>query len=100
VLFAVWALVGAVFSYGLLYAFTPYGLAILAALLLVAWCLPGRGVRRLPEIWGLLAGLGIFCVVISRIPDASAHWTVAGGALIAVALGAFAISGLTHWARG
>jgi hypothetical protein len=53
--FVAWAVLGAVASYGALYAFSPYGLAILAVCLLVSLLLP----RRWPETVGLAAGPGI-----------------------------------------
>jgi vacuolar-type H+-ATPase subunit I/STV1 len=40
ILFVGWAVLGMVASYGALYAFTPFGIAILAVCALVAWPLP------------------------------------------------------------
>lgn len=98
-LFTVWAFLGAVFTYGALYAFTPYGLAILSIGLLIAWWLPGHGLRRSPEAWGLLAGPGIFCFVVAGNAEAPEQWAAVGAAFIAVALVAFAVSGRARCAR-
>lgn len=43
-----------------LYLFSPFGLAILVPTLLIAWMLPSHDGHRSPEIWGLLAGPGLF----------------------------------------
>ena len=54
--FAAWAAIGAVASYGALYAFTPFGLMILGTCLFAGLALPEFGGGRWPEILGLAAG--------------------------------------------
>ena len=64
-LFAAWAAVGVPLTYGSLYAFTPFGLAIIAPCLLAALALPAAGGSRWPEALGLPAGAGAFCLLMA-----------------------------------
>jgi hypothetical protein len=57
-LFGAWVLLGGVAAYGLLYALSPFGMAILAACFFAGLALPTAGGSRSPEILGLLAGPG------------------------------------------
>jgi hypothetical protein len=99
-LFAIWALLGAVLSYGALYVFTPFGLAIVVPTLLVAFLLPSIGGSRLPEALGLLAGPGLFCFLVAfRTADDPAAWTGAGIALIGAAVLAYVLVGRARCAR-
>jgi hypothetical protein len=100
-LFAAWAVVGTVASYGLPYAFSPFGLAILGVSLLVALALPQAAHSRMPEILGLLAGPGVFCfvVAVSGVDD-PAPWAVAGTLIVSAALVAYTLTGRARCARG
>jgi hypothetical protein len=93
-LFAAWAVVGAVASYGLLYAFSPYGLAILGVCFVVGVALRTAGGGRGPEILGLLAGPGVFCFVVAASGvDAPVAWAVAGTLIVSAALAAYVRAG-------
>jgi hypothetical protein len=63
-LFAAWAFVGLVLSYGALYAFTPFGLLVIGACLFAACALPVARGSRWPEVLGLLAGPALFLLVV------------------------------------
>ena len=99
-LFTAWAVVGTVASYGLLYAFSVFGLAILGVCLLVGLALPKAGGSRRPEILGLLAGPGVFCFVVaaSGVDDA-AWWSVAGTLIVCAALATYVRAGRARCAR-
>jgi hypothetical protein len=99
VLFAAWALIGMVASYGVLYAFTPYGLAILAACAAGAWLLRLLSGSRAPETLGLLAGPGLFCWLVAYSADDPAAWTAAGAAIVAAASAAYVRAGRARCAR-
>jgi hypothetical protein len=93
-LFAAWALVGAVASYGLLYVFTPFGLTILGACLFAGLALPEAGGRRWPECLGLAAGPGVLLLYVASVahePDAGT--AAAGAAIVAVASVAYLFAG-------
>jgi hypothetical protein len=92
-LFLAWALIGAVLSYGALYALTPFGLSLIAASLLVALALPAAGGTRWPEAIGLLGGPGVFCLVVAASADEPAAWLVAGVGIMAAAGVAYALVG-------
>jgi hypothetical protein len=98
-LFACWALVGLVLSYGALYAFTPFGLLIIGACLLVARALPAVHGSRWPEVLGLLAGPGLFCFVVAGNADDPGGWAAAGVAILGVAVLAYALAGRALCAR-
>ena len=76
--FAAWAALGAVASYGALYAFSPYGLAILAACLVVGLSLP----RRWPETLGLAAGPGILLTAAADTTLIVTGWAIVVAATI------------------
>jgi hypothetical protein len=84
--FVGWAIVGMFASYGALYAFTPYGLAILGLCFLV-----GKGIHRAGrgsdlELIGFAAGPGLFCLLVaSSADDGAAAWTLAGASIVAAA---------------
>jgi hypothetical protein len=92
-LFAVWVLLGAILSYGALYAFTPFGLAIIGACLAASMAVPSVGRSRWPEGLGLLAGPGLFCFVVAASVDQPLPFLGAGAALIAAALIAYGLAG-------
>jgi hypothetical protein len=81
--FAAWAALGAVASYGALYAFSPYGLVILAGCLLVGTSLP----RRWPETIGLAAGPGILLTLAADTALIATGWAVVAAATITYVLG-------------
>ena len=99
-LFATWAFLGLVLSYGALYAFTPFGLLIISACVLIASALPAARGSRWPEVLGLLVGPGLFCFVIARNADDPTGWTVAGVAIVGIALLVYALVGRALCARG
>ena len=100
-LFVAWAVVGTVASYGLLYAFSGFGLAILGVCLLVALALPKPGGSRKPEILGLLAGPGGFCLVVAASGvDDPAVWAAVGALILCAALATYMVVGRARSARG
>jgi hypothetical protein len=92
-LFAAWAVVGMVASYGALYAFTPFGLVILAPCALVAWTLP-KGLEAI----GAAAGPGLFCLLVAWSAEEPAAWLGVGAAIVAAACGTYAVAGRTRCA--
>ena len=91
-LFAAWALIGAVASYGLLYVFTPYGLTILGACLFAGLALPEAGGRRWPECLGLAAGPGVFLLYVASV-NADPAAAAGGAAIVAAATIAYLLAG-------
>ncbi len=98
-LFVIWAAIGFVFSLGLLYLFTPFGLAGLLVVLPVIWVLEGRGLSKPPEIWGLLAGPGAFCLMMAANAYDDQGWLSLGVAAISLSLIGFGVSGRMRCAR-
>ena len=98
-LLCVWALIGLVLSYGLLYLFTPLGIVIVGACLLVAWALPVARASRWPEALGLFAGPGLFCFVIALSAEDPGGWSIAGAAIVGLALLAYGLAGRALCAR-
>jgi hypothetical protein len=92
-LFLAWALIGAVGSYGLLYLFSPLGLAIVAACAAAGWALPAAGGHRLPEALGLAAGPGLFCLVVAYSAADPVGWVAAGAAIIGAATAVYLRAG-------
>ena len=87
-LFAAYAVVGAVLSYGALYLFSPIGFAIVAASVLLVLVLP----RRLEQL-GLLAGPGILLLA------GDGSLVVPGATIVAVAVVSYALTGRARCAR-
>jgi hypothetical protein len=98
-LFVAWAVVGAVASYGAPSVLTGYGLMILGTCLFAGLALPELGGRRWPEILGLLAGPGVFCVYAGAL-SADRGLILAGVAFTGVSLAAYALAGRARCARG
>jgi hypothetical protein len=92
-LFAVYALLGAVLSYGALYLFSPMGFAIVAIGVLLVRELPRVGGSRWPEAIGLLAGPGLLLL----LGDTSVR--ALGAAIVAVAVVSYALAGRARCAR-
>ena len=80
--FAAWAAIGAVASYGALYVLTPYGLAILSVCLIAALSLP----RRRPETLGLAAGPGILLAAAGDTTLIATGWAIVAAATLAYLL--------------
>jgi hypothetical protein len=76
--FAAWAAIGAVASYGALYVLTPYGVAILSVCLVVGLWLP----RRWPETLGLAAGPGILLTAAADATLIATGWAIVAAATI------------------
>jgi hypothetical protein len=99
--FGSWAIVGMVASYCALYAFTPYGLAILGLC-----CLVGKGIHWASrgsdrELLGLGAGPALFCLLVaSSAQEAAAAGTVAGASIVAAAAVTYFAIGRANRARG
>jgi hypothetical protein len=93
-LFVSWALLGMVASYGAIYAFSPYGIVILAVCGLVAWTLP-KGLEAI----GAAAGPGLFCWLVAWSAESPAAWFGVGAAIVATALGAYALTGRARCGR-
>lgn len=83
--FAAWAAIGAVASYGALYVATPFGLMILATCLFAALALPEPGGSRWPEALGLAAGPGIL-LLVGEFNAADPAATLTGSAIVATTL--------------
>jgi hypothetical protein len=92
--FAAWAFVGMVASYGSIYAFSPFGLAILAVCALVAWTLP-RGLETI----GAAAGPGLFCWLVALSAEAPAAWFGVGAAIVVLALSAYVVASRARCGR-
>lgn len=90
-LFILWAVLGAVLSYGALYLFTPFGLLIVAAVLAFSIAAPRVDGSRWPEALGVIAGPGLFCFLVAASAEEPAPWLVAGAVFVSGALGAYAI---------
>lgn len=100
VLFLGWAVVGMFGTYGLLYAFTPYGLVILGLCLGVAFALRAAGRGEQLDVLGLIAGPGLFCLLVaSSAEEAVATWVTAGGAIVGVAIATYIVVGRARCAR-
>ena len=98
-LFTAWALVGVVLSFGVLYAFTPFLLVIVATLFVARDLPPIDGTRR-PEALGLIAGPGMFCFVVAASAADPGGWVAAGLGIVGLALLAYAVVGRALCARG
>jgi hypothetical protein len=97
-LFLAWAVVGAVASYGLPYALTPYGLMILGAAFFAGLALPEARGRRWPEALGLLAGPGVFLLYAASL-SGDATPAIAGALFAGTALVAYTVAGRALCAR-
>ena len=97
--FGAWTVIGAVASYGALYALTPYGLLILGTCLFAGLALPEIGGRRWPEALGLLAGTGVFCFYAGTL-SSDGGLLIAGALLMGGALVAYTLAGRALCARG
>ena len=88
--FGVWALLGAVLSYALLYVFTPLGLSLLASVAIVGlWIHVVQDAAR-TELIGLAAGPGIFFIVVAASIDSPSLFAV--GAVLVLAVSAVYLS--------
>ena len=92
-LFAAYALLGAVLSYGLVYLFSPMGFAIVVAGVLLVSFLPHAGGSRWPEALGVLAGPGLLLLLGDETVRAP------GAAIVAVAVVSYALAGRARCAR-
>ena len=90
----VWAVLGMVASYGAIYAFSPFGLAILAVCALVARPLP-KGLEAI----GVAAGPGLFCWLVAWSAEEPVAWLAVGAAIVAAAVGAYAVTGRARCTR-
>ena len=81
--FATWAVIGAVGAYGLLYLFSPLGVALMVACLGSASLL--RSASHPGEPFGLLVGVGAFCALVAASADEPVPWALAAGLLAALA---------------
>jgi hypothetical protein len=91
--------VGTVLSYGALYAFTPFGLAIIGACLAIAALLPAIGDDRWPEVLGLVAGPGVLFLLVAANTDDPLPWAAIGGALLVGAVVGYSAVGRGRCAR-
>ena len=90
-LFVAWTLLGAVASYGALYALSPYGLAILAVCLIAGLALPRRF-----ESLGLIAGPGLLLMLAGQY-DEPVLFAV-GATLVVIAVTAYGLVGRSRCA--
>ena len=97
--FLLWAGVGSLLSYGALYAFTPFGLAIIGACLAAAALLPAIGGSRWPEALGLFAGPGVLFLLVAASNDDPLPWAAIGGALLVSAVVGYSAVGRGRCAR-
>ncbi len=93
-LFMAWAVLGMVASYGAIYAFSGFGLAILAVCALVAWSLP-KGLEAI----GAAAGPGLFCWLVAWSAEEPVAWLAVGAAIVAAAFTAYAVTGRARCIR-
>jgi hypothetical protein len=98
--FLVWAIIGTVLSYGLLYAFSPYGVVIIAICAIAGMGASRIGGRRWPEILGIAAGPGAFCLVVAASAQGPVPFILVGLGFIGSAMGAYALAMRTRCARG
>ncbi len=92
-LFAAYAFLGAVLSYGLVYLFSPMGFAIVVAGVLLVSALPRAGGSRWPEALGLLAGPGLLLM----LGDATVR--APGAAIVALAVVGYGLAGRARCTR-
>jgi hypothetical protein len=97
-LFIAWALLGGIAAYGLLYALTPLGMAVLAACLFIGLALPKAGDSRSPEILGLLAGPGVFGY-LAAATGGNGDLVAYGTPFVAAAVAAYLIAGRARCRR-
>jgi hypothetical protein len=97
-LFVVWVLLGGVAAYGFVYAFTGFGIAILAACLFAGLAMPPAGNSRSPEILGLLAGPGVLGYVAAATGGDPAL-VAYGTPFFVAALAAYLITGRSRCRR-
>jgi hypothetical protein len=74
--FAAWATVGALISYGALYALTIFGIGVLIVAAAAASLIPRVHGRRLPEASGVLMGPAALCAVIGGQAGSALPWLV------------------------
>jgi hypothetical protein len=100
-LFVAWALLGAVFTDGVIYALlpAPLGLIWVALPLLAAPFIPSIGGSRSPEIFGLLAGPGFYCFLAATNAAHPGGWIGVGAAFVGAALLAYSLAGRTDRIR-
>ncbi len=90
---SIWTLVGAVLTYGSLYALTPFGFVIIGVGVAIALGLR-RGRRSPPpEALGVLAGVGAFFLLVAESADTddSASFFGVGLTLVAGAVLGYAL---------
>jgi hypothetical protein len=92
-LFATWMLLGGVVAYGLLYALTPFGIAILAVCFFAGLAIPHS-----PEVLGLLAGPGVLGYVAAATGGDPALFAY-GTPFFAVAVAAYLMTGRARCRR-
>ena len=92
-LFAAWALLGGVLSYGVLYLVSPMGFMIVAACALAGLALP-RGLEAL----GLVAGPGLLLLLAAQAGDDPALG-IAGATIVVAALVTYTLVGRARCAR-
>ena len=85
VVFVLWCWIGAFLSYAALYAFTPYGLAIIAGGVMASALVSAIAGRAWPETLGLVGGPGVFCLSLAQDADDPVGWTIAGWVFLGVA---------------
>ena len=90
--FAAWAAVGALISYGSLSAFTIFVIFVLAVAAAAASLIPRVHGRRLPEASGVLMGPAALCVVVGGQADSALPWLAAASVLTAICLLAYAVT--------
>jgi len=85
-----WCCIGGFLTYAALYAFTPYGLAIIAGCAMASALVSAVAKRTWPETLGLIGGPGVFCLLVARNVDDPVRWTVTGWIFIGVAVVSYA----------
>ena len=93
-LFFVWGFLGMVLSYGVIYALSPFGLALIAFVAVVALVVPAVDGSRWPEAVGFAAGPGAFCLLIAATSDVDvAAFAAVGAAIICAAAATYFLVG-------
>ncbi len=86
--FAVWVFLGGVLSYASLYVFTPFGVALIAAVAIAGLLVWAINVEGRSEVMGLAAGPGLLFIVVATSIGSQALATV-GIALVAAVAGVY-----------
>jgi hypothetical protein len=93
-LFLIWAVVGFIASFALLYGFTLAGPVIVLLVWLAYRFLPRISGERMPEAVGTLGGFGAFWLFVATTVDGGASaFVVVGSTAVAASIALYAANG-------